>query len=68
MLRDDGQLVNQAVWVRSNVDTDGGLRFGLRAMGERLRQVGGELEVESAPGAGTAINARVPVASAERDS
>jgi signal transduction histidine kinase len=29
-------------------------------MAQRLRQVGGQLEVESVPGSGTAINARVP--------
>ncbi|HKF74751.1 MAG TPA: sensor histidine kinase [Terriglobales bacterium] len=34
--------------------------FGLRAMEQRLRMVGGTLEVESAPGAGTAIAASVP--------
>jgi signal transduction histidine kinase len=42
----------------------GGHEFGLQAMAQRLRQVGGELEVESAPGAGTAVNARVPAVAA----
>jgi signal transduction histidine kinase len=34
--------------------------FGLAAMAQRLRRVAGRLEVESAPGAGTAVNASVP--------
>jgi signal transduction histidine kinase len=37
-----------------------GYGFGLKAMEQRLRRVGGKLEVESAPGAGTAISASVP--------
>ena len=41
-------------------DSVGGHEFGLQAMAQRLRQVGGELEIESAPGQGTAVNARVP--------
>jgi signal transduction histidine kinase len=35
--------------------------YGLEGMRRRLRRVGGTLEVESAPGEGTAINAGVPV-------
>ena len=38
--------------------------FGLRAMGQRLRLAGGSLEVESSPGAGTAISASVPAIAA----
>jgi signal transduction histidine kinase len=34
--------------------------FGLRGMGERLRQVGGTLTVVTSPGAGTTIRAEVP--------
>lgn len=37
-----------------------GRGFGLRAMEQRLRLVGGRLEIESAPGAGTALSASVP--------
>jgi len=40
---------------------NGGHRYGLTAMRRRLRQVGGSLAVESAPGEGTAISASVPV-------
>jgi signal transduction histidine kinase len=35
--------------------------FGLTAMRQRLSRIGGDLEIESEPGAGTAISARVPV-------
>jgi signal transduction histidine kinase len=40
--------------------------FGLSAMGQRLRRVAGELEIESTPGEGTAVNARVPLIVADR--
>jgi signal transduction histidine kinase len=43
----------------------GGHQFGLRAMGQRLRQVGGGLEIESAPGAGTALHVHVPATATE---
>jgi signal transduction histidine kinase len=42
-----------------------GQGFGLDAMRQRLRRVAGSLEIESAPGEGTAVNARVPAISAE---
>jgi two-component system NarL family sensor kinase len=38
-----------------------GDRFGLVGMRERARLLGGRLVVESAPGAGTAIDVRVPI-------
>jgi len=41
--------------------------FGLSAMKQRLRQAGGTLEIESACGAGIAINASVPAIAAEGD-
>ena len=34
--------------------------YGLAAMRQRLRQVGGGLEIESAPGDGTTLSASVP--------
>jgi signal transduction histidine kinase len=37
-----------------------GTGYGLTAMGRRLRQVGGSLEIESTPGDGTTLSARVP--------
>jgi signal transduction histidine kinase len=42
-----------------------GQGFGLDAMRQRLLRVAGSLEIESAPGEGTAVNARVPAISAE---
>jgi signal transduction histidine kinase len=42
---------------------DGG--YGLRAMRERLRELGGGLDVESAPGEGTALSAHIPLVPAE---
>lgn len=39
----------------------GGGGFGLRAMRERLAEVGGTVTIESAPGDGTAIVARIPL-------
>lgn len=49
-VRDDGQGMNG--------DADQG--FGLRSMMQRVRGVGGVMEIESAPGEGTAISVRVP--------
>ena len=42
-----------------------GQGFGLDAMRQRLLRVAGSLEIESTPGEGTALNARVPAISAE---
>ncbi|HEX8556765.1 MAG TPA: PAS domain S-box protein [Pyrinomonadaceae bacterium] len=42
-------------------DADGGRGMGLTNMRERAALVGGELEIESAPGAGTTIFVRVPI-------
>jgi signal transduction histidine kinase len=39
--------------------------FGLNGMAQRLRRIAGKLEIESAPGEGTAINASVPAIPAE---
>ncbi|MEO6957208.1 MAG: sensor histidine kinase [Antricoccus sp.] len=37
--------------------------YGLRAMRDRLTQLGGILEIESSPGGGTALAARIPLTS-----
>jgi len=59
-VRDDGTGFDVS---RSRAETtDGG--FGLTAMRERVRRIAGALEVESEPGAGTAISASVPAISA----
>ena len=42
-----------------------GQGFGLEGMRQRLRRVAGSLEIESAPGDGTAISASVPAVPAE---
>jgi DNA-binding NarL/FixJ family response regulator/signal transduction histidine kinase len=39
--------------------------FGLTSMRERMRLAGGELDIESAPGWGTRVRARLPVGSAD---
>jgi len=41
--------------------------FGLRAMRERVDQLGGVLEVDTAPGRGTTVTARLPLAQDEGD-
>jgi signal transduction histidine kinase len=51
-VRDDGRGFDPA--------DRGGSGFGLVAMGQRIKGLGGTLQVESEPGAGTAISARVP--------
>jgi signal transduction histidine kinase len=43
-----------------------GQGFGLEGMRQRLRRVAGSLEIESAPGDGTAVSASVPAIPAER--
>ncbi|WP_157254745.1 sensor histidine kinase [Nonomuraea typhae] len=51
---DDGAGFDQAV-------ARPGRGYGLRAMRDRVAEVGGTLTVESAPGEGTAVAARIPV-------
>jgi DNA-binding NarL/FixJ family response regulator len=53
LVADDGKGFDQ----RSAPGPDGG--FGLSGMRERMRLVGGDLEVESAPGWGTRVRARL---------
>ncbi|MGW0068087.1 sensor histidine kinase [Streptosporangium sandarakinum] len=49
-IRDDG----------TGIHVPGGRGFGLSSMRQRLRGVGGSLEIESTPGEGTAVSATVP--------
>ena len=59
-VRDDGGGFDFGV--KSSADAGAnGHGYGLRAMRQRLRRVGGSLEVESGPGMGTAISASVPL-------
>ncbi len=41
------------------------LGVGIQGMRERMRQLGGRLEIHSQPGAGTVVNAILPIAQAE---
>ena len=56
---DDGVGFDAAGWERLPAGPGGG--YGLRAMRERLRELGGGLDVESTPGAGAALSASVPI-------
>jgi two-component system sensor histidine kinase UhpB len=59
-VRDDGRgfEFDAPVGSRAALDSEGGL--GLGGMAERARLVGGELTIESRPGAGTELCLRVP--------
>ncbi len=54
-LRDNGVGFNLAANESSS-------HYGLKGMRERIRKIGGELSLESAPGKGTAIHITVPLA------
>ena len=56
-VRDDGRGFDPA-------PAEGG--FGLVAMRQRIESLSGRLQVESEPGAGTAVSARVPMAAGAR--
>jgi len=55
-VRDDGKGLDVAVI--SNISQTGG--FGLIGMQERMRQMGGRLAIDSAPGRGTEVRANFP--------
>jgi signal transduction histidine kinase len=57
VVRDDGRGFDPAQVSRGQWP-----QFGLRAMRERAESVGGTLEVQSAPGEGTTVRARLPAA------
>ncbi|RIK17791.1 MAG: sensor histidine kinase [Acidobacteria bacterium] len=59
---DDGRGFDTATLARTGDVSRGG--YGLRASRQRLRELGGGLDVESEPGAGTAVSASVPLAQA----
>ena len=56
-ISDDGKSFN----VESVLQAKGRKRLGLLGMRERLEMVGGQFSVESAPGQGTIICARIPI-------
>jgi signal transduction histidine kinase len=55
---DDGRGFDASRWDRQGGQGGG---YGLRSMRARLRELGGGLDVESAPGDGTALSASVPL-------
>ncbi|MCB1273177.1 MAG: sensor histidine kinase [Leucobacter sp.] len=55
---DDGAGFDLAAWEQS---ADVATSYGLRFMRTRLRELGGGLDVESAPGEGTAISVHLPI-------
>ena len=59
-IKDDGKSFN----VERVLHVNGGKRLGLLGMRERLEMVGGNFGVESAPGKGTTIMARIPIGKA----
>lgn len=60
-VRDDGTGFDAVGWQdEGGPGSDGS--FGLRFMQQRLRELGGDLEVESTPGEGTALSAHLPLA------
>ena len=62
-VRDDGTGFDVRRWEAVGPgpeQADGSASFGLRFMRQRLRELGGDLEVESTPGEGTAISAHLP--------
>ncbi len=59
VVRDDGRGFDATAAVADSHEADS---FGLHAMPERVDQLGGELVIDSAPGTGTAVTARLPLA------
>ena len=58
---DDGVGFDATRWERAARRPDGS-GYGLRAMRARLRELGGDLDIESAPGDGVALSASLPFA------
>lgn len=64
---DDGVGFDATRWnTKQPLRDEGG--YGLRAMRARLRELGGDLDVESAPGEGTALSASAPLVTVRGDS
>ena len=63
-IMDDGRGFDAAAWEQeSNVAS---ASFGIRFMRSRLRELGGGIDIESAPGEGTAISIHIPHAFEEQ--
>ena len=63
-LIDDGVGFDVAAWESGDQGRSTTSGFGLRFMRTRLRELGGGLDIESAPGEGTALSAHLPIAPA----
>jgi PAS domain S-box-containing protein len=59
-IKDDGKSFQ----VQRQMQVKGSTRLGLLGMRERLEMVGGRFEVESTPGVGTTVQARIPLGNA----
>lgn len=59
---DDGAGFDVTGWDARSSGRSDGSGYGLRAMRSRLRELGGDLDVESAPGDGVALSASLPIA------
>ena len=62
-IKDDGRSFQ----VQRLLQVKGSKRLGLLGMRERVEMVGGRFEVESTPGVGTTVQARIPLGSAGGD-
>lgn len=60
-VRDDGVGFEVGRWDPEEREARGTASYGLRLMRERLRDLGGGLDIESAPGEGCAISAYLPL-------
>jgi PAS domain S-box-containing protein len=63
---DEGKGTQSKNWEDRGQDWMGALGVGLRGMNERVRQLGGDLELSSAQG-GTTVTATVPIPETESD-
>jgi len=59
-IADHGKGISPGLLAESNRNWIGSMGVGLRGMNERIRQLGGELEISSS-GSGTVVTAGVPV-------
>lgn len=66
-VRDDGLGFEVPHWEAAVASGTGTASFGLRLMRERLRDLGGGLDIESTPGEGCAISAYLPLGPAATD-
>ncbi len=63
---DQGAGFDVATALAAKAETEAGRHIGLRGMGDRVKMVGGSLNIQSAPGQGTRIEVRIPLYESER--